>query len=68
MGSTTLPLVPVASSTPHKRKAVPLDSPPTKRPLLELPSFQESEISYADPNDSTYHPSTSELDDTTGEE
>lgn len=69
VGNTTFQFLQLCSSTPLKRKAVPPDGPPPKRPLLEFPSFQESEISsnFADPDESTYLPSMSELVDTTSE-
>lgn len=69
VGNTTSKLFPLCSSTPLKRKAVSPDRPP-KRSLLEFPSFQESVTSFniADPDDSTYLPSMSQLFDTTSEQ
>lgn len=69
LGNTTSKLIPLCSSTPLKRKAVSPDRQP-KRSLLEFPSFQESVTSFniADPDDSTYLPSMSELFDTTSEQ
>ncbi|XP_057195137.1 uncharacterized protein LOC130557432 isoform X2 [Triplophysa rosa] len=68
VGTSTSKLLPICSSTPFKRKAVSPERPP-KRPLLEFPSFEESETSFnmADPDDCTYLPSMSELVDTTSE-
>ena len=69
VGDTTYQFRPQQSSTPLKRKAVPPEITPTKRPHLEFSSIQESETSesFVDPDDSTYFP-TAESFYTTNEQ
>ncbi|KAL7406534.1 hypothetical protein ABVT39_021764 [Epinephelus coioides] len=66
VGNNTSQFLPLCSSTPQKRRAGRDDGPQAKRSLLECPSLQESDVTSvsADPDDSSYLPSISSLDDT----